>query len=28
ENFYNTKRIHSSINYLSPCDFEKSLHTD
>ncbi|WP_353738024.1 IS3 family transposase, partial [Ruminococcus sp.] len=26
--FYNTKRIHSSINYLSPCDFEKSLHTD
>ena len=25
ENFYNTKRIHSSINYLSPCDFEKSL---
>ncbi|HJI50316.1 MAG TPA: IS3 family transposase [Oscillospiraceae bacterium] len=28
ENFYNTKRIHSSINYLSPCDFEKSLLTD
>lgn len=28
ENFYNTKRIHSSINYLSPCDFEKSLHTN
>ena len=28
ENFYNTKRIHSSINYLSPCDFEKSLNTD
>lgn len=22
ENFYNTKRIHSSLNYLSPCDFE------
>ena len=27
ENFYNTKRIHSSIYYLSPCDFEKSIPT-
>lgn len=25
ENFYNTKRIHSSLGYLSPCDFEDSL---
>ncbi len=25
ENFYNPLRIHSSINYLSPYDFEKNL---
>lgn len=25
ENFYNVKRILSSINYLSPCEFENSL---
>lgn len=25
ENFYNIKRMHSSIDYLSPCDFEKSM---
>lgn len=24
ENFYNTKRIHSAIHFLSPCDFEKA----
>lgn len=27
ENFYNTKRIHSSINYFSPCDYECALKT-
>ena len=23
EMFYNTKRLHSTNNYMSPCDFEK-----
>ena len=24
EMFYNTKRLHSTNNYMSPCDFEKT----
>lgn len=25
EDFYNTKRLHSSLHYFSPCEFERSL---
>ena len=24
ENYYNTKRIHSSLNYLTPAEYERS----